>query len=200
MRTVKKIPPVSLALAETLGAFDLAAALRPHMAKAKWAEVVGPQVAGVTQVEAVRGGTTLVVRVKNSVWANELVLLKGDMLRRLNKALGGPVLTDIHFKASGLAKAKKAAPTAPLFVKPASEIVAREKLSAHALARIQKATQDIADDALRATVRRSLLRAAQTDSWKRAQGWRPCTQCGALAPPPEPCCALCRFPASGTPG
>ena len=90
---------------------ELAAALRPHLAKAHWAGVVGPQVAGVTQVEAVRDGV-LYVRVKNSVWANELTLLKDDMLRRLNAKLGGRVLTDIHFKASGLAKSQKEAGTA----------------------------------------------------------------------------------------
>ena len=67
---------------------ELAAALRPHLAKVHWAEVVGPQVAGVTQVEAVRSGV-LFVRVKNSVWANELTLLKDDMVRRLNQKLGG---------------------------------------------------------------------------------------------------------------
>ena len=86
---------------------ELAQALRPHLAKARWAEIVGPQVAGVTQVEAVRDGV-LYVRVKNSVWANELTMLKDDMVRRLNAALGGRVLTDIHFKASGLARVKKA--------------------------------------------------------------------------------------------
>ena len=80
--------------------------LRPHLAKVHWEGVVGPQVAGVTQVEAVRDGV-LFVRVKNSVWANELTLLKEDMLRRLNSKLGGRILTDIHFKASGLARDKK---------------------------------------------------------------------------------------------
>src|ERR1700760_3179394 len=99
--------PANNAVTAMLQSHELAKALRPHMAKARWAEVVGPQVAGVTQVEKVQNGTELVVRVKNSVWANELVLLKGDMIRRLNTVLGGPVLTDIHFKASGLSKKKK---------------------------------------------------------------------------------------------
>ena len=85
---------------------ELGQMLRPHLAKVHWAAVVGPQVAGVTQVEAVRDGV-LFVRVKNSVWANELTLLKEDMVRRLNSAIGGRVLTDIHFKASGLAREKK---------------------------------------------------------------------------------------------
>ena len=80
--------------------------LRPHLAKVHWEGVVGPQVAGVTQVEFVRDGV-LFVRVKNSVWANELTLLKEDMLRRLNSKLGGRILTDIHFKASRLGRREK---------------------------------------------------------------------------------------------
>jgi predicted nucleic acid-binding Zn ribbon protein len=177
----------------------LAQALRPHFAKTLWAEVVGPQVAGVTQVEKVQKGTELVVRVKNSVWANELVLLKGDMIARLNKALGGPVLTDIHFKASGLSKKKAAgAPTedtAPPV--PSEEELGQIRLPYDAQARIAARVSGITDEALRARMSRTLLRAGQVQAWKRRHGWQPCARCGALTPPASPApdkpvCPLCR--------
>ena len=186
-----------------LQSHELAQALRPHMAKAKWAEVVGPQVSGVTQIEAVRDGV-LYVRVKNSVWANELSLLKDDMLRRLNVVLGGRVLTDIHFKASGLAKAKKA-PQKPAEVLPSDAELSRIALSPEARARVESATREIADGALQARIRRAMTRAAKTEEWKRRHGWHPCARCGSLAAPDvgsdgaavtEPgarrLCALCR--------
>ncbi|MDQ2687431.1 MAG: DUF721 domain-containing protein [Armatimonadota bacterium] len=183
MSQKKGLAPALGAVNALLQSQELAQALRPHMAKVRWAEVVGPQVAGVTQVERVQNGTELVVRVKNSVWANELVLLKGDMLRRLNQTLGGKVLTDIHFKASGLSRAKKAlerpipvAPDAPL-----EEELARIALSPNALLRIEAAVSGIAQPEWRERIRRTLTRAACTEQWKREHGWRPCVRCGSLA-------------------
>ena len=189
------LSPAAGAVEGYLKSQELAAALRPHLAKAHWAEVVGPQVAGVTQVEAVRSGV-LFVRVKNSVWANELTLLKDDMVRRLNQKLGGRVLTDIHFKASGLAKSKT---KAGLFVSPAPTAgeLAKVPVSKAAAARIDAKLASVTDDALRGRIRDVMLRAARTEEWKRRQGWPVCVRCGALSePPPVPddaaLCAVCR--------
>lgn len=174
---------------------ELAAALRPHLAKAHWVGVVGPQVAGVTQVEAVRDGV-LYVRVKNSVWANELTLLKDDMLRRLNAKLGGRVLTDIHFKASGLAKSKKK-PEVPRPAAPTEAELAKTPLSQRAVAKIEASVAEIKDDTLRGRIRQGMVRAAHTEEWKRRAGWQVCRRCQALAEPsPDPDaahhCTVCR--------
>ncbi len=179
---------------------DLAQVLQPHMAKVHWAEVVGPQVSGVTQIEAVRGGV-LFVRVKNSVWANELTLLKEDMLRRLNGKLGGRVLTDIHFKASGLSRPKKGGEkksTALSTKMPTDAELARIVLSKDSQARVEQALIGITEEALRGRIRQVMLHAARAEEWKRQQGWLPCARCGSLtAPSPDapgasPFCSLCR--------
>lgn len=199
-RKPKSLASAAAGVQAVLKAGDLWQALRPHMAKLKWAEIVGPQVAAVTQVEKVQG-TALVVRVKNSVWANELSLLKGDMLRRLNLALGGQVLSDIRFKASGLAqkKAQKHLPVMPAL--PDADVLAQIRLSRAALGRVEAVAGSISDEALRARVRASLLRAARLEAWKRGNNWQPCAGCGALSPPAETphLCSLCRVsPVSST--
>lgn len=173
------------AVSAALRADDLARLLQPHMAKVHWAEVVGPQVGAVTQVEAVRGGV-LFVRVRNSVWANELTLLKEDMLRRLNAKLGGRVLTDIHFKASGLARPKPPPDKnvgAVATKAPTSAELARIVLSDQARARVEATLTGITEEALRERIRRTMLHAARAEQWKRDQGWRPCPRCGSLAAP-----------------
>jgi predicted nucleic acid-binding Zn ribbon protein len=203
MRRKKGLSPAIGAVNALLQSHDLAQTLRPHMAKVCWAEVVGPQVAAVTQIERLQNGTELVVRVKNSVWANELVLLKGDMLRRLNQTLGGKVLTDIHFKAGGLLRDDKTAaqpdpavPTAPL-----DEELVRIALSPEAHARIERTVAGIKQDEWRARIRRILTRAAQTELWKREHGWLPCVRCGTIAfPTPRRAvhlCPLCRVGIGG---
>ncbi len=193
-RRTRGMAPGFSAVNSFLQSQELASMLRPHLAKVHWEGVVGPQVAGVTQVESVRDGV-LFVRVKNSVWANELTLLKEDMLRRLNSKLGGRVLTDIHFKASGLARDKKKqgkieVPT------PSAQELAQIVLSEEVGSRIESALLGITEDALRGRIRAVMLHAARTDEWKRRQGWSPCPRCGALASPADaevtPLCALCR--------
>ena len=194
MKKMRGLAPAAGAVNGFLQAEELAARLRPHLAKVHWEGVVGPQVAGVTQVEAVRDGV-LFVRVRNSVWANELTLLKEDMLRRLNSKLGGKIISDIHFKASGLARDKKK-PAPPPPAAPTEAELARIVLSREAQARIEAALAPIADDALRGRIHRVMLRAAATDEWKRRRGWTPCPRCAALAEPlpgtDAPLCALCR--------
>lgn len=160
---------------------ELSAVLRPHLAKACWAEVVGPQVAGVTQVAAVCDGV-LVVRVKNSVWANELTLLKDDMLRRLNTTLGGRVLSDIHFQAGGLGRVPKKSVPAPPEIPTAAEL-ARIVLPGEVKTRVESALADITDDALRERMRRTMTHAARTREWRGRQGWVACPRCGVLAAP-----------------
>jgi len=206
MSRPKSLAPARGAVESLLRSSELAQALRPHLAKARWAEIVGPQVAAVTQVEAVRGEGILVVRVKNSVWANELALLKDDMLRRLNASLGGKVLSDIHFKASGLARAPKKNIIFPISA-PKPDDLARILLSQEVRARIGATVEAIMDDAFRERIRQTLVRAARLEIWKQQQGWIPCARCGALAPlaavpaPAAPLlCSLCRawVPASST--
>ncbi len=160
---------------------ELAKILRPHLAKARWAEVVGPQVAGVTQVSAVRDGV-LVVRVKNSVWANELTLLKDDMLRRLNSALGGRVLTDIHFQAGGLGKVVKK-PVKPSIEVPTDADLGRIVLPKETRLRIETALAGITDELLSDRMRRTMTHAARMQEWRKRRHWLPCDRCGGLTSP-----------------
>jgi predicted nucleic acid-binding Zn ribbon protein len=195
MKKTRGMAPASGAVNNFLLSQELAQALRPHLAKVHWAGVVGPQVAGVTQVEAVRDGV-LFVRVKNSVWANELTLLKEDMIRRLNSKLGGRILTDIHFKASGLARVKKK--PEPVHVPmPADGELAKITLSKAAMTQIEAALVTIQDDGLRGRIHQAMLRAARTEEWKRRHGWQVCERCRALSAPSAnaesaPLCTVCR--------
>ncbi len=189
-RWSRSLSSASDAAASWLGSQELAQALRPHMAKARWEAVVGPQVASVTQVEAVRDGV-LIVRVKNSSWCLELTLLREDMIRRLNLDLGGRVIRDIQFKGGGLRKVPpKPAPPSPVL--PTADDLAGTLPPPEALARADAAVRGIPDAPLRERLRATLLRVARLEAWRRAQGWQPCARCAALTPPGPPLCDVCR--------
>lgn len=64
---------------------DLAAAVEG------WADIVGPQIAGVTRADAVTPDGTLLVRVATHAWATELGLMTPRILARINGSRAGRV-------------------------------------------------------------------------------------------------------------
>lgn len=78
---------------ENLG---IGARIREYDAVTRWNEIVGSQIARVTEAVKIEKGV-LVVRVQNSPWRNELTLMKKDMMVKLNSALGEEIVKDIRF-------------------------------------------------------------------------------------------------------
>jgi len=78
---------------ENLG---IAGRIREYDAVVKWNDVVGEQIARVTEAVKIERGV-LVVRVKNGPWRNELSLLKNDVIEKMNASLGEKLVKDIRF-------------------------------------------------------------------------------------------------------
>lgn len=71
-----------------------------------WTEVVGPAAAQASRALSCRDGV-LFVAVKSSVWANELSLLKADIIKKLNRQLGRGTIVDIRFQARSLGRDRR---------------------------------------------------------------------------------------------
>ena len=57
-----------------------------------WAQLVGEQIAAVTEPRSVSANGTLFVAVKTNAWMNELSLLEPELLRSLNaRAMRAPI-------------------------------------------------------------------------------------------------------------
>lgn len=66
-----------------------------------WAEIVGEEIARRSRPDCIKGGI-LVVRVLNSVWAQELYFLKAAILKRTQQYIGEQILLkDVHFLVEG---------------------------------------------------------------------------------------------------
>jgi hypothetical protein len=65
-----------------------------------WREVVGEAIAGHTKGFALREKGELVVFVDSAAWANQLALMSGDLIDRLNSALGEDSVKSIRFTVS----------------------------------------------------------------------------------------------------
>ena len=93
----RNVAPESVAallpsLVARLGGEDRAAEQRVSLV---WAEAVGAMLAKHTRPEGVRG-KTLLVKVSSSSYAHELVLLRREILDRLGRLLGTPLVEEIR--------------------------------------------------------------------------------------------------------
>lgn len=185
------VSAVSAVMGPQLDGMQIARRIQEHTAPLIWAGVVGPQVAGATEVLGVEGGV-LRVSTKSAVWANELTFYKADILRRLNRRLGAdaePVIRDILFLGRGLRRPEE--PDA----KPEVAVGAME-LSVREMATIESAVAPVAEETLRSRMRKARIAEAQLRTWRLDHGWVPCLRCGDLAPPREQggaSCPRCRI-------
>jgi predicted nucleic acid-binding Zn ribbon protein len=82
-------------LAEVLAAYLDASGLGKGVERAevvqRWPELVGPQIAAVTQAESVSEDGVLRVRVATAPWATELSLMTPRILARINAGRKGRI-------------------------------------------------------------------------------------------------------------
>ncbi len=77
--------------------YDLWQGYKQYLVVESWDKVVGPELAEVTTAESINKGI-LKVRVKDSVWAYHLSMLKPQLKKKLNDYAESKVVKDIYFK------------------------------------------------------------------------------------------------------
>jgi predicted nucleic acid-binding Zn ribbon protein len=100
---VRRRAPRRVAAAVEALAGELAPGTTLARVQAVWSAVAGDVVAVEARPESERAGV-VTVACSSAVWASELDLLRGDLLERLNAALGAPADTpavrDLRFRAA----------------------------------------------------------------------------------------------------
>lgn len=186
-----KLSRIGEDLNQILRALEIEGPAREAMAVAHWPGVVGEAIAAATRATGSQGGV-LEVRTRSSAWTQELTFRKASLLKRLNARAGAQVFTDIRFKTGGVPDEAADAGGA---ARDAGEAAPHAEVAAirvpEAAQRRIEAEARHADTELAALVRRALTHEWQLDEWRRRQGYRPCTHCGALCPPPRTTCPPC---------
>ena len=180
--------------------------IKEHTAPLVWAEVVGAQVAGSTQILGVADGV-LRVSAKSAVWANELTFYKADILKRLNLRLNGTpsppyTIKDIHFVNRGIEEREPKLPPRTAIPKPTTEELDDVTVSPTELAAINESVAAVSDEGLRERLKKLRVTDARMRWWRMENGWLPCDVCGTMSPPRmdihgeirfgEPDCPHCR--------
>lgn len=184
-RTRKGVRPLGPILGEGLTGLQIERKIREHTAPLVWAEVVGPQIAGATEVIGVTDGV-LRVSTASSVWSHELTFYKARILQDLNAKLGArphgePIIRDILFQNRGLRREKGPAKRPAMSPTPAE--LDDIELSPSELATIEAVVSRVPDEALRERMRRVRVADTRLRTWRLDNGWLPCPRCGDLAPP-----------------
>lgn len=94
-------------LAELLAAIFAGKPLQGRLREGRiwqvWEEAVGPQIASRAIPASFRDGT-LTIRVAGSSWMQQLSLLKGEIISRLNDACGEPLVREIFLKQGSVTR------------------------------------------------------------------------------------------------
>ncbi|HZT41676.1 MAG TPA: DUF721 domain-containing protein [Chthonomonadaceae bacterium] len=182
---------VANALKSAIDGLESASRIRESMAIGLWPRAVGPQAAAATEPEAVRDGV-LFVRTKSSVWSQELVFLKADILTKLNRLLGGNIITDLRFRARGVSKAEaEMEPDTPAPEELAA-VVLEPAEEAELQARLET-LEAMPGERARRTIAARLTTEARLRHWRLERGWRVCPRCATLHKTEFPLCPICRL-------
>lgn len=185
---------VSRSLSYLLSRWGLSSCIAEHQALFVWDEVVGENVMRVAWPLSVRGGV-LLIQTKSSVWAQELSMRRGEIIRKLNERIGKQVICEIRFTS---ARQRKSGPEEETLAKRPKE---RELITMQLASDQQDGLGRVAGQVRDANVRASLLRfletSAKAQAWRHSQGWQPCVLCGEPVAPDQTICSRCHSPGTG---
>ncbi len=85
------------AIGSTLDELGLGKKLKQYDVVNAWPGIVGEQIAKVARAESINDGK-LVVRVSRSTWRNELMMLKKELITKINQTMNGEIVRDIIFR------------------------------------------------------------------------------------------------------
>jgi predicted nucleic acid-binding Zn ribbon protein len=96
-RTKKQPEPFALALDKFVHHIGITKKMKQFSIITSWSEIVGEQIAKVTEAERMENGI-LYVRTKSATWRNELSMRRLEILEKVNVAAGSKLVKEIRFR------------------------------------------------------------------------------------------------------
>lgn len=177
------VEKLSGAMTKALKGLNLDLRMREARAMALWPAIVGDVTASRTRALHVQRGT-LVVAVESSAWANQLNLLKPQLLAKLAEKVGQGVVRDLRWRTGPIEEPEAPTPNeAPGLRRAPSSDPPLEANEREAIARWIEA---IPDPLLAARIQGTLEAQARRKKRHKQDGWAPCKRCGVLYDPNDP--------------
>jgi len=91
------LQPIGVALVQLVDSLGISQTLKQYDILRLWGSIVGERIARVTKAQRIEQGV-LYVHVSTAPWRTELAMKRVEIVRKINKALGSTVVTDIRFR------------------------------------------------------------------------------------------------------
>ena len=124
--------------------------------------------------------------------SQELVFLKADILTKLNRLLGGNIITDLRFRARGISKAEAEMESDTPSPEELAAVVLEPAEEAELQARLETLASMPGERAQR-TIAARLTAEARLRHWRLERGWRVCPRCATLHKTEFSLCPICRL-------
>lgn len=166
-----------------------------YLFQQKWKSIAGDVLAEESRIGR-REGATLYIHVTNSVWMQELIMRKKELLQRVQADSYGRQFRDLRFliaapqeKETGLSAvdALRQRMARENTMKPLPLTEGEDAWIAHWTASHVRAEK------IRPAIREMMERALSFRKAQIAAGYHPCRRCGELIPPVETLCPRCRI-------
>lgn len=99
-RPMARISDVILKIARK---FDIEIKLFEHTINSQWEEIVGDRIASHTRPDTI-SYRILTVYVDSSVWMQQLIFLKDNIVKKINEKTGRQIIKDIKFRIGDVTK------------------------------------------------------------------------------------------------
>lgn len=153
-----------------------------------WNKIVGNDIAAQSTPVEVEYGV-LFIAVDNSVWCHHLLMMKADILHKINQFIGEPLIRDLKFKNQSSAK------------KNLEEIHEEEenfkialksvKLDSKEIAKVNEKCELIKDNDLKNCIYHVYEKHLRLKKIKLNKNWHKCDFCDSLCPEEERYCSIC---------
>ncbi|MEA2015138.1 MAG: DUF721 domain-containing protein [Actinomycetota bacterium] len=94
---MKKIDDIGSVIRDIVKDLDMEDGLKTSRIFSRWPEIVGTEIGRKSKPRRL-AGDTLYISVVNSTWANELSLMSGQLIEKINSFIGGEVVKSIKFR------------------------------------------------------------------------------------------------------
>lgn len=154
-----------------------------------WRKIVGDAIAAQAVPATVSFGT-LTLTAKSSVWANNLMMMKLELIAKINMFIGDTVVKDIRFRGYSWEEGDKnieKMPEGPNLGK----FLRQMKLEQSEIQQAEQQCAGVQDTELRNQLTRLYKKNIKLRKLEEKYEWQPCQKCGVLCPPGEAYCAVC---------
>lgn len=161
----------------------------------RWPSIIGKTLAQESYIGR-RDGTMLYIFVTNSVWMQELMMHRAEILSRIQQDPYGARFQDLRIMMSIPQPKVEAETTVDKLRKQYEE---NEKAMTQPLSEGEERWVDgwtkahVEKEEIRGPIARLMEGAIRRRKAEKAAGWHACARCGTLCPPSAPLCAACQI-------